>query len=574
MLAVVAEDNVIGIELTNMAFREVILNRGGCGYIIDNFVYVKDRVRNGKVYLRCIDRSTNCKGRAVITDGEVQISGSHEHPPPDVNEFPTKVKPDEEFSVDIPFTVGRSPMDGEVQTSVSHVPDVSKFSTKVKPDEKFSVDIPFTDVGRLPQIQENMSEEVQATVESKTDTVLQQKQDFGSDEVPVAVESQTKPSTDGPILQKQDFGSEAIPVAAESQTQLQHTNEPYDLTVKEVILNRGGCGYMIDAFVYVKDRIRNGKVYLRCIERSTNCKGRAVIVDGKVHSIRASHEHPPPDVNEFPTKVKPDEEFSVDIPFTAVGRLPQIQENMSEEVQEADVSTLLTREKADQTLHSSSFPLTVPMLPNKSEVIGEEIFEAVENYPEQQQHANVVGLTPQKHANVVGLTPQQHADVVGLTPQEVTLHRGGFGYKIGDFFYVKDRERNDKLYMRCVKRYTWNCKGRAVIVAGKVQSVTKHTHGEATDIELDMMQFKEKLRTESIRPEHSLLNARQVYDYVCEEYLDAAETDEERMNIFGRLPEYTSVQNILYRKRKRHSANSENYERTMFNIGKKLNDLN
>ena len=68
------------------------------------------------------------------------------------------------------------------------------------------------------------------------------------------------------------------------------------LEFKTVPLKRNGTGYLIGNFVYIKDRLEGGNLFLRCQKYKT-CPARGVIVGSHAldcHDLR--HNHSPPDV--------------------------------------------------------------------------------------------------------------------------------------------------------------------------------------------------------------------------------------------------------------------------------------
>ncbi|XP_072044777.1 uncharacterized protein [Amphiura filiformis] len=66
-------------------FRTIPLKRNGTGYLIGNYVYIKDRLEGGNLFLRCQKYKT-CPARGVIVGANAQDCNDlrHNHIPPDV----------------------------------------------------------------------------------------------------------------------------------------------------------------------------------------------------------------------------------------------------------------------------------------------------------------------------------------------------------------------------------------------------------------------------------------------------------------------------------------------------------
>jgi len=72
-----------------MPYQIVEVKKGGQGYLIENYLFWKDRERDEKIYLKCIEAKRHfCRAREIIEDdGVVLTNENHNHPVPDVVEY-------------------------------------------------------------------------------------------------------------------------------------------------------------------------------------------------------------------------------------------------------------------------------------------------------------------------------------------------------------------------------------------------------------------------------------------------------------------------------------------------------
>ncbi|KAJ8021673.1 hypothetical protein HOLleu_38945 [Holothuria leucospilota] len=79
-------------EMVLHPIEELALSSRGRGFIINGYVYVRDKERPGKMYVRCQDRKI-CQARAVIfpdLNRARVMPTSHTHSPPDISQMRNK----------------------------------------------------------------------------------------------------------------------------------------------------------------------------------------------------------------------------------------------------------------------------------------------------------------------------------------------------------------------------------------------------------------------------------------------------------------------------------------------------
>lgn len=73
--------------------------------------------------------------------------------------------------------------------------------------------------------------------------------------------------------------------------------------IEELALSSRGRGFIINGYVYVRDKERPGKVYVRCQDRKI-CQARAVIFPdlNRARIMATMHTHGPPDISQMRSK--------------------------------------------------------------------------------------------------------------------------------------------------------------------------------------------------------------------------------------------------------------------------------
>jgi hypothetical protein len=67
-------------------FEAIRLKRGGRGYLIDGYIYIFSRERNGTEYLRCQLHKKGCAAAAKVRDLEAIVTNPvHDHALPDID---------------------------------------------------------------------------------------------------------------------------------------------------------------------------------------------------------------------------------------------------------------------------------------------------------------------------------------------------------------------------------------------------------------------------------------------------------------------------------------------------------
>lgn len=120
----------------------------------------------------------------------------------------------------------------------------------------------------------------------------------------------------------------------------------------------------------------------------------------------------------------------------------------------------------------------------------------------------------------------------------VEVTKGGEGYLISNYLFRKDRNRGEKIYLRCLDSRREYCTARAVIELDQATVSGDHNHGVP---DLSAYRFRASLKAAVKSVQNSRLSIPKVFENVRSEMLATADTAAEREALTAELPSFREV---------------------------------